>query len=295
LALLATVPLAMLAFARYNAMKGRGDRRGAAMLGWTLGGAVFVLRILTGHHGDGEHEIHLIQSALSMAAMIGVGVWIAYLALEPPVRRYWPQTMISWSRLVGGRWRDPLVGSHILAGLAAGAIMLALSNLERLLNIPAGEEPQVISLLPTLGLRYVFGGLIATAVVNAALSAILAFFCFFLIRLIVRNERLAALVFVVVFSFPEAFDTGNLIVNVGFQILGLIVLVFVLLRYGLLATAAADFLAQLDQRFFLTLDWGAWYGTQSLCAFLAVAALAAFAFHSALGGRRLLPEDLLGG
>jgi hypothetical protein len=37
-----------------------------------------------------------------------------YMALEPVVRRRWPEVLVSWSRLLAGRLRDPLVGSHIL-------------------------------------------------------------------------------------------------------------------------------------------------------------------------------------
>ena len=43
-------------------------------------------------------------------------VWIFYMALEPYVRRIWPEMVISWSRLLAGRWFDPLVGRDVLAG-----------------------------------------------------------------------------------------------------------------------------------------------------------------------------------
>jgi fructuronate reductase len=33
-----------------------------------------------------------------------------YVALEPFVRRMWPDALISWSRAIMGRLRDPLVG-----------------------------------------------------------------------------------------------------------------------------------------------------------------------------------------
>jgi hypothetical protein len=32
------------------------------------------------------------------------------------VRRRWPATLVSWSRLLAGRFRDPLVGRDVLAG-----------------------------------------------------------------------------------------------------------------------------------------------------------------------------------
>ncbi len=46
----------------------------------------------------------------------GAFVWLAYIAIEPIVRRSWPELLFSWSRLLSGRFRDPLVGRDLLAG-----------------------------------------------------------------------------------------------------------------------------------------------------------------------------------
>ena len=48
-------------------------------------------------------------SALMMGFNDAVRYWLYYLALEPYVRRLWPQALISWSRVLAGRVRDPLV------------------------------------------------------------------------------------------------------------------------------------------------------------------------------------------
>jgi hypothetical protein len=37
-------------------------------------------------------------------------------ALEPYLRRRWPERIISWNRLLAGEFRDPLVGRDILIG-----------------------------------------------------------------------------------------------------------------------------------------------------------------------------------
>src|SRR5687768_18051298 len=59
----------------------------------------------------------LFRSLGIYAAMLGQFLaipWIAYLAGEPFVRRRWPWQVISWNRLLAGRWRDPLVGRDVL-------------------------------------------------------------------------------------------------------------------------------------------------------------------------------------
>jgi len=48
-------------------------------------------------------------------------VWTAYLGLEPYIRRRWPQIIISWTSLLGGGLRDPVVGRDVLIGAALGA------------------------------------------------------------------------------------------------------------------------------------------------------------------------------
>jgi hypothetical protein len=45
-------------------------------------------------------------------------LWLGYLAIEPYVRKHWPDSLISWTRLRAGRPRDPLVASHVLIGFA---------------------------------------------------------------------------------------------------------------------------------------------------------------------------------
>jgi len=54
--------------------------------------------------------------ALSAALFLAAVFWVMYVAAEPYIRRRWPQSLISWSRLVAGAFRDPLVGAHMLMG-----------------------------------------------------------------------------------------------------------------------------------------------------------------------------------
>ncbi len=61
--------------------------------------------------------IGLFILAVSTALFISGVTWMLYMAVEPWVRRHWPKTMISWSRLLSGQARDPLVGRDILFGV----------------------------------------------------------------------------------------------------------------------------------------------------------------------------------
>ena len=67
------------------------------------------------------HSIGVYESRLSFEAMLAadgeflamVGKWV--IAIQPFVRRYLPEVLISWSCLLGGRYRDPRVGRDLLA------------------------------------------------------------------------------------------------------------------------------------------------------------------------------------
>ena len=59
--------------------------------------------------------------ALGPPLYLALAVWLSYMGFEPYLRRRWPHLLITSTRLLDGRWRDPLVGRSLLVG-AAGAI-----------------------------------------------------------------------------------------------------------------------------------------------------------------------------
>src|SRR5262249_2778430 len=113
--------------ARYNWKTGRGDTRGAIRL------LVFFTFAWLATYG--------LAMRFATLGRIGGILWIAlgdalvrgvfYLALEPWPRRQWPQAMVSWSRVLEGRWRDPVVCRDVLLGLSfavAAGLLLALQH-----------------------------------------------------------------------------------------------------------------------------------------------------------------------
>ena len=93
----------------------------------------------------GEAAVYLVISTRLGAALFdGVVVWLFYLGLEPFARRSWPHLLIGWTRFLDGRWRDPLVGQAVLAGVLFGTILPAVATLPeasgRLLGL-AGAQP----------------------------------------------------------------------------------------------------------------------------------------------------------
>jgi hypothetical protein len=49
-----------------------------------------------------------------------------YLALEPYIRRTWPELLVSWTRTLSGEFNDPLVGRDVFLGILFGAAQVSL-------------------------------------------------------------------------------------------------------------------------------------------------------------------------
>jgi eukaryotic-like serine/threonine-protein kinase len=108
--------------ARRHLRQGRADRRGGAVLAGNALVAVMAAWVLAAGHVSSFGEIGLLFLALSEATFAAAGFWLSYVAIEPYVRRNWPDALISWTRLGRGEVRNGLVASHVLAGLVAGSI-----------------------------------------------------------------------------------------------------------------------------------------------------------------------------
>src|SRR5690606_15659448 len=84
-------------------------------------------------------------------------------AVEPYVRRRWPHRLVAWTRLLTGRFRDPLVGRDVLTGLAIGAAWACL--------VPLSAAASQLVGLPPPGPR--IGNLTALSGVAPALGVVL--------------------------------------------------------------------------------------------------------------------------
>ncbi len=110
-----------LLLVRRNLKAGRGDLRGALKLTIFLFLLYFARSFIYADHVPtiwGELTIFYNIFAYSLVVALFTG--LMYLALEPFVRRYWSELLISWNRLLSGDLRDPLIGRDVLFGLILG-------------------------------------------------------------------------------------------------------------------------------------------------------------------------------
>jgi hypothetical protein len=183
--------------ARRNLRVNRSDGRGAARfaIAMTIASAVFYLLTAT-HAASPNIEIQQIFGALAFGTFNGGVMWVYYLAIEPYARRFWPDALLGWARMLSGHVRDPRVGREVLIGLAFGALGL-LIDLSKLVPMALGWR---IPVLPMgNGLQYLNGAPSLVAqwlnVITGALSSALAVALVFLVlRLLLKRPRAALVV-----------------------------------------------------------------------------------------------------
>ena len=282
-ALAAGVVAAGVVLVRRNLRLGRGDRRGA----WRL--AVFTFVSLTAanllradHTTEPVVETNLLTEILSQGVYFALVVWLLYMALEPAVRRRWPETLISWNRLLAGRLGDPMLGRDILAGTLGG---LAIVLIEQYVDLSL----QLSTLTSPRHLAYYF---LMGPPVGVAYAVALLFFLY-LLHVITGRVWLARLLL-----FLQSVVTGIVALELGergvIPAIGLaLIIAGLLIRFGLVASATAWFTHSVLVRAPLTFDWSAWYAGRSFAVLAFFVVFLGFAFHNSLGGKALLGKALL--
>jgi hypothetical protein len=210
-----------------------------------------------------------------------------YLAFEPFVRRLWPETLISWSRLLAGRFRDPRVGRDLLLGALYGVVATLLVQLNVLapgrLGLPASlRSPSGFDWLPTLlGGRYMAGMALAMSV-WAIRFAMAYLVLLLLMRVALRKPWLAGGAFVALVGLIWSFGYGHPYLSWLFMGLLTVTAVFVLTYLGLLAQTVGLFVSFLLE-WHLTPELSAWHAGPGLFVMGAVTAVAGYGFRTSLG------------
>jgi hypothetical protein len=268
-----------------NLRLGRGDQQGALRLA-ILGLSMEVLHGLTSLLGplSWSHVTLDIAHGLRTAVLMGM----IYLGFEPYARRLWPERIVSWSRLLAGRFRDPLVGRDVLIGCLLGMGIALSRYAEKLVTGRFDEGSSLWSLYfnPLRGPQGLADELLVDVWLVLTLS--LEFMIVLLVlRLLLRHEGLAigalwiAATLVLTFGNPGPHTALQLLFS-GFQA-GLEILAWT--RFGLLAGAASNLTFTLCCHYPLTPDASAWYSGSTLFVVVVIVSLSLYGFATAVAGQ----------
>ncbi|HEV2401855.1 MAG TPA: serine/threonine-protein kinase [Candidatus Sulfotelmatobacter sp.] len=272
--------------ARRNYLRGRGDRDGAlriAIVIFVLEIALFFCRAHIAAIGDG---IGLTIIAISTALFTSGAIWMFYMAIEPWVRRQWPNTIISWTRLLSGKFRDPVVCRDILLGVTLGVVWISVFDIRYLFMIHFGASPGLGDTDVLMGGRVAFGAWLRQWA--QSIQTTLMFFLLLMgLKALLRKQWLAAIAFVAIFALPQALSSSHLALDLTSFTLVYAIAVLIVIRFGLVPLAVAIFTINLTANLPFSSDFSAWYMTTSVLALLSVLAITAWGFYHSLGGRPL--------
>jgi serine/threonine-protein kinase len=278
--------------ARFNVRAGRGDRRGAVRIGAVaiiLQGAIWALGA---HHVASSDEGQLFIFGFCNAAGIGISFWLLYLALEPFARRRWPEMLISWTRLISGEWRDPIVGRDLLlgaaAGIATGLIMGPIRVLlPQRLGLP-GPPPHAFDQTAPVNAGLAMAWLLSAALLSAFWVLGIVFLLIFARRL-VRRGWLAGVLVTFVFAGNYIESPGG-IVTLCLAFVSVGVLVTVTVRFGVLPAIVLETCRRIFGYRIYSSDPSNWDFYAGMIAVAGVLALAYWAAKKALAGRSLFGD-----
>jgi len=292
--LLLVVCLGAALLARRNLAQQRGDRRGAFRLAFFIFTVQMLVWLTRGHLAASFGTFGTFLVALCTSVFYGVVIWTVYIALEPYVRRRWPQTLISWSSVLIGRVRDPVVGRDVLIGATAGSGVLLIGALVDLWKrYLGGWTPNLDNSEVLAGAR----GTLATCFAvgsHAIRETLFFFFLIFLLRVAVRNQWVAAAAFALIFAAANLASAGHPLLNAAAAFLAVGGFAFVVLRWGVLALAITLLVSNVIGGAPLTAHSSAWYFPSEVFMLACILALTAWAFRTAIAGRRLWKTDLFG-
>ena len=273
--------------ARRNLRLGRGDRRGASRLAAFVLASGAVAWFFGAHHVPTFAEFGIFVEFLAWGFAWSCFVWLLYIALEPYVRRRWPTTLVSWSRLLAGGFQDPLVGRDMLVGCLSGASSTALGRLWWFVPTWLGYPPLQPSSGPQvqfLGARAIVAD-VAGMLMSAPVFWLAALFVLVLLRALLRKEWAAAVAWVLLFTVVSA--AGNQFVPMAlvFFLFLNCLFVFLMIRFGLLTLVTNFVFWYVLTNLPLTTQSSAWYAGIGLAGILLLAAIALYAFYTSVGGQ----------
>jgi hypothetical protein len=277
-----------------NLRLGRGDRRGATKL------AAFVFVVLmcawapVAGHVPGFWELGLIVMALSFACFEAGLMWSLYVAIEPYVRRHWPDALISWTRLQAGRVRDPLVASHVLAGVVVSpAVGLVLYGIPFAASRLGPWQLQTYPIVVLNGVPSTVSGwfaeiaLLLFVVIGLVLVVVL-------LRLLIRRVWIADLLGIALFGSLGLYG-GSVYQSAVNGLIDALVFgsfVWTLRRFGLLTTTTFVVAVAFSPNAPVT--FGSWYAGRGLAGLGIIAAVAAWAVWVIVSAQRRPGTDTLG-
>ncbi len=275
-----------------NIKLGRADLRGTSKIAlvFFVFNLIFQLTTSSIHYADIGEEFWVLIDAMQASIWIGLVGGLFYCAVEPFVRRWWSEIFISWSRLLAGDFRDPMVGRDILVGALLGLVSnllfdkLGLLVAERQLGIQVtdaayhGISNSLIALVGFPGAAFVY----------LSLRALLLLTLLVVFYFVLRNKKAAIVVLLV---FLAMLDINDLPYSLWLLIVLVLLKNFLqlvsLVRFGLLAMIACSIFPDIGSGHAMTFDTSSILFPNAVVQLTLLIGIATYAAYISVGGAKM--------
>ena len=282
------IPMAALALARVNLRKRQGDRAGAFRVAIFFLVVFLIGLVFHAHHSMRFFdEWRIVSWHVAQATFWALMTAIIYIALEPYVRKRWPEILISWTRLLSGRLADPMVGRDLLMGAAAATVAVGTWQVTNLIAGSTAFFTAPYALGPERFVVAAFADTLAEAVLRGVGLVILLV----ILRRIIPSDAAASLLTVLLIATMTLGDTyGPPWLRGYYAMTAAWAGVLLARHFGLLAVMSYAFFVLIQQRIPFTLESDAWYFGRSTVVMLLLIAVVAYSFRVSIGTKRWLPR-----
>jgi hypothetical protein len=292
---IAGLMIAALLIARYNLRAERADRRSATRLAMAVMVGYSVTWVISGDHvPDVQQEINSFTRVFSLVLFAACALWVIYVALEPYVRRFWPDGILGWTRLMSGRIRDPRVGQDALIGCVVGVGLTVLELLYNYVPPIVGYRSELPFFQPnvaTLVSGWMTVSTIFDAIVSGVFNGMFLVLGYVLLRLMFRRSAFAIAAFFVVaclVQWRQVLDSAAPFwLAAIYQLVVMTVITAVVARYGLLVTVISAAAGRVLESIPITYSLSHWTATTSNLVLAFVFGLALFGFYASRAGQPL--------
>jgi hypothetical protein len=290
-AVVIAVLMAFGALARHNLRLGRGDLRGALRVALAVFVSFGLANALSFRWS--LEPLHLWRWMQGQDYLAALAAWLTYLGIEPFLRRRWPHRLIAWTRLLDGRFADPLVGRELLLGFPVAAAIALAGCIPAVLE--KGHDVDFLVATLPLGRAADFWALIAGSIGEGLMRGLGSFALFLLMRVLFRRDAIAWLgvwgVWVLI-SLPSSHPSLVQWISLAVGAAGFVLAA----RVGVLAAIAAIGLSNLLIYCTpLTLDFSRWYAWRTGVIAVLLLAIAVWGFRASMGRRRILSAAMFEG
>jgi hypothetical protein len=276
----------------------RGDRKGAFKIALFTFSLVMLGSLINADHVPTlGGELNVLYGAVAWALFLSALLWVIYIALEPYIRRRWPRLIISWSRLLAGGYRDPMVGRDILIGGLLGlGHTLVIYIMQRIPAWYGIDGPPNPGADPNLqGVQTLVSNFVGSSVVFDIFFGLGFFFLLLLFYALLRRQWLAALAIWLIQVAIMGFAFANSSYWPSWLGVFAIATLYTIAstRFGLLTVISLQLFFNLSFHYPITGDFSSWNSGATVFVLIIVIGLAVYGFYTSLAGQPLFRGQLL--